>query len=46
MERKTQEVLEEITGIEGITFCHLTGFLAATNTLEQAYEIAELAMNG
>lgn len=43
---KRQEVLEEITGIEGITFCHLTGFLAATNTLEQAYEIAELAMNG
>lgn len=41
---KTTEELQRITKIQGFTFCHLTGFLAAADTLEQAYEIARLSI--
>ena len=41
---KSPEELRKITNIEGMTFCHLSGFLCATETLEQAYEAAELSM--
>ena len=41
---KTEEELSVITGIKGLTFCHASGFLCAVETLEEAYEVAELAM--
>lgn len=41
---KTAEELQRMTKIDGFTFCHMTGFLCAVNTLDQAYEVAELAM--
>lgn len=36
--------LLELTGIEGLTFCHQSGFLCAAATLEGAYSAAELSM--
>ena len=41
---KTKEELAGMTGIEGFTFCHATGFLASANTLEEAKQIAEIAI--
>ncbi len=41
---KTEQELSEITGINGLTFCHASGFLCAVETLEEAYEVANLAM--
>lgn len=41
---KEPEELQKITGIAGFTFCHMSGFLCATDTLEAAYEVAELAL--
>lgn len=39
----TQE-LRNITGIHELTFCHMSGFLSAAETLEGAYSAAQLAM--
>lgn len=36
--------LQELTGIAGITFCHMSGFLCASDTLEDAYKVAKMAM--
>lgn len=41
---KTAEELVAMTGVQGFNFCHPTGFLASTDTLEEAKEIAELAI--
>jgi len=40
---KDQEQLRKITGVETLTFCHLSGFICATDTLEDARKIARLA---
>ncbi|SFG47361.1 Uncharacterized protein, UPF0160 family [Lachnospiraceae bacterium C7] len=42
---KTQQELEEITKVEGFRFCHNSGFLCATETLEGARKVADLALN-
>ncbi len=36
--------LQDITGIHDLTFCHMSGFLSAAETLEGAYSVARLAM--
>ncbi len=36
--------LQNMTGISGFTFCHMSGFLSAAETLEGAYGTARLAM--
>ena len=38
---KTQEELEQLTGVEGFTFCHRAGFLCAVDTLEGARMLVE-----
>lgn len=37
--------LVEMTGIEGVTFCHDAGFFAAARTRQSALAVAELALN-
>ena len=39
-----QEELEEITNVKGFRFCHTSGFLCATETIEGAREIAKMAL--
>ena len=41
---KTQEELEEITNVKGFRFCHTSGFLCATETIEGARKIAKMAL--
>lgn len=41
---ETKDKLYELTGIETFSFCHNSGFLAATDTKEDAYKVAELSM--
>lgn len=36
--------LQKLTGINDLTFCHMSGFLSVAETLEGAYKIARLAM--
>lgn len=36
--------LRKLTGIKDLTFCHMSGFLCAAETLEGAYSTARLAM--
>lgn len=36
--------LQNMTGISDLTFCHMSGFLSAAETLEGAYSTAKLAM--
>lgn len=38
------ESLQEITGVSTATFCHPAGFIAATDTLEDAVRLAKLAV--
>ncbi|MDE7432717.1 MAG: MYG1 family protein [Lachnospiraceae bacterium] len=38
------QVLQNMTGISDLTFCHRSGFLSATETLEGAYSTAKLAI--
>lgn len=42
---KTPEALQELTGITGFTFCHVSGFLCAADTIEDAVKVAELALS-
>ena len=42
---KTPAELKELTGIETLRFVHANGFLAATDTLEDAMAVAKLAVN-
>ncbi len=37
---QTPEVLKEISGIQGLNFCHASGFLAAAADFESAMEVA------
>ena len=41
---KDAEELAAITGIEGFSFCHATGFLCAADTLEQIRSVVDLAL--
>lgn len=41
---KAPQELQRLTGIEDLTFCHISGFLSAAGTLEGAYKAARLAM--
>ena len=41
---KPADELQRVSGIEGLSFCHATGFLCAANTLVDAIEIARTAM--
>ena len=41
---QSQETLAELTGIENLTFCHASGFLAAASTLEDAIAVAKIAV--
>lgn len=36
--------LRKMTNVETVTFCHSSGFMAATDTLEDAVKLAELSM--
>lgn len=36
--------LQKMTGIKELTFCHISGFLSAAETLEGAYGVARLAI--
>lgn len=38
--------LRQLTGIQGFTFCHASGFLAAVGTAEEGRRLARLAMGG
>lgn len=38
-----EEQLQQITGIDGFTFCHASGFMATCATVEQAYKLAAMA---
>lgn len=38
------KTLQDMTGIRDLTFCHMSGFLGAAETLEGAYRTARLAM--
>lgn len=40
----SEQDLEKLTGIKGITFCHIDGFIAATSTKESAIQLAELVI--
>lgn len=40
---KTQNELKEITGIPTFTFCHMSGFICAADTIADAKKIAQLA---
>ena len=42
---KSPAELKELTGIETLRFVHSNGFLAATDTLEDAMAVAKLAVN-
>lgn len=42
---KKQEQLKLLTKIDTLTFCHMSGFLCATDTLEDAKKTAELSQN-
>lgn len=39
-----RQELQRLTGIGGLTFCHMSGFLCAAETLEGAYSTARLAV--
>jgi uncharacterized UPF0160 family protein len=41
---KPADYLQKVTGVDGIRFCHNSGFLCAVETLEDARKIAELAV--
>jgi len=41
---KPADYLQKVTGVDGITFCHNSGFLCAVKTIEDARRIAELAV--
>lgn len=41
----TGEALENLTGVEGATFCHRALFFAATTTREAALSLAQLALD-
>lgn len=41
---KDAATLRRLTGVEGITFCHPSGFLCAAETLEDAHTIARNAL--
>ena len=41
---KTASELRKITHIKGLNFCHMSGFLCAADTLDDAYKVAELAI--
>lgn len=41
---KEAEELQEITGLEHIRFCHMSGFLAAADTFEDAMAAASIAV--
>jgi len=41
---KEMGILQEITGIEGIKFCHNSGFLISTNTIDEAILACQKAM--
>lgn len=41
---KTDMELQQMTGIQGFRFCHISGFLCAADTLEDAQRVAELAL--
>ena len=43
---QSEESLYKLTGVLGFQFCHMSGFLCVTNTLEEARRIAELALIG
>lgn len=43
---KTGAELEDITGVDGFRFCHMSGFLCSADTLEAAVRIAEIAFEG
>lgn len=40
---KTQNELKKITGISTFTFCHMSGFICAADTIADAKKIAQLA---
>lgn len=40
----TAEELKQMTGIQGISFCHTSGFLATAETLEEARQVANLSL--
>ena len=39
-----RESLEEASGIKGLNFCHISGFLCASDNLESARKAAEKAL--
>ena len=41
---KPAEELQKVTGVDTATFCHNTGFLGATKTLEDAIKMARMAV--
>lgn len=41
---KSAEELARITGIQGLRFCHNSGFLCAAETIEDAWKVAQLAV--
>jgi uncharacterized UPF0160 family protein len=42
---KNAEELRNITGIETFNFCHISGFLCSTGTLEDATKVAKKSLN-
>lgn len=40
------QALQNMTGIRDLTFCHMSGFLCAAETLKGAYSTAKLAVQG
>lgn len=40
----SSQELQDITGIHDLTFCHMSGFLSAAETLDGAYSAARLAL--
>lgn len=40
----SSQELQRLTGLKDFTFCHKSGFLSVTETLEGAYAVAKLAM--
>jgi uncharacterized UPF0160 family protein len=42
---KNAEELSNITGIETFNFCHISGFLCSTGTLEDATKVAKKSLN-
>lgn len=40
---RTPAELQEITGVDGITFCHASGFMAAVASVEEAFVLVKIA---